>query len=74
MGSKIKALRGLIFAKFDTEADMARAMGWKRQKLNKITNGIHIPNLFELQDISDALDVPYKDIANIFLDKLSPNG
>ena len=72
--AKILALNGLIHSKFDSEAKMADRMGWSRQRLNKITNGDKEPDLFEVRDISDALDTSFMTVAQIFLDLKSPNG
>lgn len=72
--AKILALSGLIHSKFDSEAKMADRMGWSRQRLNKITNGDKEPDLFEVRDISDALDTSFMTVAQIFLDLKSPNG
>ena len=72
--AKILALNGLIHSKFDSEAKMADHMGWSRQRLNKITNGDKEPDLFEVRDISDALDISFMTVAQIFLDLKSPNG
>ena len=72
--AKVLALRGMIYSKFDSEAKMAEALGWNRQKLNKITNGQKEPDLDEVRDISDILGVSFMDVAHIFLQKESPNG
>jgi transcriptional regulator with XRE-family HTH domain len=72
--AKILALNGLIHSKFDSESKMADAMGWSRQRLNKITNGDKEPDLFDVRDISDILDVSFMTVAQIFLDLKSQNG
>ena len=71
--AKILALNGLVHSKFDTESKMADAMGWSRQRLNKITNGDKEPDLFDVRDIADVLGVSFMDVAQIFLDLKSPN-
>ena len=71
--AKILELSGLIHSKFETESKMANFMGWSRQRLNKITNGDKEPDLDEVRDISDALDVSFMTVAQIFLDRKSPN-
>lgn len=73
MASKIKELRGLIYGKFDSEADMASFLGWPRQRLNKITNGIKEPDIKELNELAEALEKSVGDIAQIFLKRQSPN-
>ena len=71
--AKILALNGLIHSKFGSEVKMADAMGWSKQRLNKITNGYKEPDLFEVRDISDVLGVSFMTVAQIFLDMKSPN-
>lgn len=62
----ILELRGLIYGKFRTSSDLARHLGWPRQRLNKITCGQKIPNITEVRQIADALDVPIETIADFF--------
>ena len=71
--AKILALNGLIHSKFDSEAKMSDALGWRRQRLNKITNGEKEPDLYEVRDISNVLGVSFMTVAQIFLDRKSPN-
>lgn len=65
--AKIKELRGIIYSLFDSEADLARSLGWTKQRINKITNGVKVPDLQEVQALSHALNRPLEEIANIFL-------
>ncbi len=71
---KIKELKSLIYAKFDSESALASALGWNRQRLNKITNGKKEPDLEEVQAIAEKLERPFTEVAYIFLNKQSPNG
>lgn len=73
MSKKIKELRGLIYSRFDSEAEMAKAMGWPRQRLSKITNGVKEPDVNELNAIAQPLNVSVGEIAQIFLKTKSPN-
>lgn len=73
MGKKVRQLRSLIYGNYDTEADFARAIGWERQKLSKITNGVKVPDIDELNQLARGLDRPIEEIVNIFLLKMSPN-
>ncbi len=52
MDNKVKELKGLIYSKFNSESDLARHLGWARQKLNKITNGIKEPDITELNELA----------------------
>ena len=60
-------LRGKIYSKFNSEAEMARELGWTRQRLSKITNGHRVPTLFEVDDLANALGCSFMDIANFYL-------
>lgn len=66
-------LNGLIHAKYNTESEMAEKMGWSRQRLNKITNGRRMPDLFEVDKMAGILDTSFMDLANIFLSMGSTN-
>lgn len=67
-------LREIIAENYQSEAECARKMGWTRQKLNKLTNGIKEPDVSEVQELSVALHKPILDITLIFLAYWSPNG
>lgn len=71
---KVMALKGMIHSKFDSELQMAKTIGWSRQKLNKITNGKMEPDLDDVQKMASALNVSFMDVARIFLQTESPNG
>lgn len=72
--AKILELSGLIHRKYENEARMAEAMGWQRQRLNKITNGEKPPSLEDIDALSRALDEPIMTLVDIFLRSRSPNG
>lgn len=67
MKRKNSELRGLIYDKYNSEAEMARALGWSRQRLNKITNGLKEPDISELNSIAKRLEKSVGEIAQIFL-------
>lgn len=73
MNQKVKELRGMIYSKYNSESDFANSLGWPRQKLNKITNGIKEPTIEELNQLSIGLDVSVEAMAQIFLRLKSPN-
>lgn len=62
-----KELKERILAKYGTEAEMARRLGWPRQRLNKITNGAKEPDVDELAAISKGLCLSISCVANFFL-------
>lgn len=73
MSNKVRAFRGLIYSKFDSESAFARAIGWSRQTVNKLSNGKRQPNLGEIEALAKALDVSEMDLIHIFLANESPN-
>lgn len=68
-----RLLRGLIYSMYRSEAALARALGWDKQKLNKITNGQKDPTVTELNDIAAGLGVKTSMLLDIFLEEKSPN-
>ena len=74
MKRKNKPLRALIYGQYDSEAALAKEIGWSRQKLNKITNGQKEPTVEELNKLALALTVQIGELAEIFLQNKSPNG
>jgi hypothetical protein len=67
-------LRSLIYGHFRTAADMARQMGWGKQKLHRVITGKQDPNLLDLTDMARALGKPLMEMVDIFLPQKSPNG
>ena len=65
--SKNKPLRGLIYQIFDTESDCAKALGWKRQQLNKITNNKKKPTVDEINELAKVLNTNVETIFEFFL-------
>ena len=72
--AKILELNGLIHRKYGNESQMADAMGWAKQRLNKITNGEKAPSLSDIEAMSNALDEPVMTLVEIFLRAKSPIG
>ena len=72
--AKVSELRGLIYRKYDSEAQLAGELGWTRQRLNNITNGIKEPDLDEVAALAQKLDKSIEEIVLIFLQHKSPNG
>ena len=70
--AKVRALRAMIYAQYDSEAQLASELNWPRQKLNSITNGGKEPDLQEVKALSDKLKCPISDMINIFLAQESP--
>ncbi|MCL2140302.1 MAG: helix-turn-helix domain-containing protein [Dehalococcoidia bacterium] len=70
--AKIKEFRGLVYAKYDSEAAFARDLGWQKQRLNKISNGIKEPDLLEASIMAKYLGVELDYLVSIFLRKKLP--
>lgn len=71
---KVFELSALIHGKFRSDSDFARHIGWPRQRLYKIVNGLKDPSLDEAIIIAEGLEEPLDKIAQIFLRYKSPNG
>ncbi len=72
--AKSMELNGLIHSQFKNEASLARALGWPRQRLNKITSGSKEPNISEAVQIARQLGVSVDRLSDIFFESKSPNG
>lgn len=67
--SKILELSGMIHSKYKNESRFADAIGWTKQRLNKITTGKKEPSLSEVALLSNALDESFENVAHIFLSR-----
>ncbi len=65
--AKILELNGLIHSKYSTESQLADELGWTKQRLNKITNGLKEPDLDEVEALAKKLDQSIETVAYIFL-------
>lgn len=72
--AKVQELRGLIYSKYDTETELAKDLGWTKQRLNVITTGRREPDLEEVEALAGKLDKSVEDMVYIFLRHKSPNG
>lgn len=71
--AKVMGLNSLIHGQYPNQASFAEAIGWRRQRLNKIVNGEKQPSLAEVQEIAKGLGVPFMMVCNFFLQEESPN-
>ena len=71
--AKIYKLRALIYSKYDSESQLATALGWSRQRLSRITNGMKEPDLDDIRALADKLGASVPEIVDIFLSVKSPN-
>lgn len=74
MEGYVKEIRGMIYAKFRSEADCAKRLGWNRQRLNKITTGKKIPDISEINQLASVLGEDEMKLYHIFLNAVSTNG
>lgn len=63
----MKSLTDLIYLKFESQAACSEALGWTRQKLNRIVLGQTMPSLKDTQELARVLERPIEEIAAIFL-------
>ena len=70
---KIIELRGLIYGKYETETQLAKELGWSKQRLNVITNGTREPDIEEVVELAGKLGKSVEEMVYIFLRNKSPN-
>jgi hypothetical protein len=73
VASKIEGLDRAIKNKFESEAACSRALGWDRQRLNKITIGKMLPDVNDLNALSVVLEISVGELAGFFITEKSPN-
>lgn len=69
--AKVPGINSMIHNVYDSETEMAEAMGWSRQRLNRITNGKKTPDLFEVCDMAQAMNTSFINVARLFLGEKS---
>ncbi len=67
-------IKAMIQEKYPSESALAKQLGWPRQRLNKITTGVRLPTIEEINDLAIALGVSVERLIHIFLLQKSPNG
>ena len=65
--AKNRKLRSLIYLNFDSETDCAKALGWERQRLNRITNNQKCPTIDEVNQLSAVLHSNVETVMGFFL-------
>ena len=60
------AFRSMVYAKFRSGAELARALGWTRQKISKIMRGSTKPSVDDVMRLSRVLDERFEDVARFF--------
>lgn len=64
-------VKGEVYSKFKNIAELAKKLGWSRQKLSLIVNGKREPNLSDIQAIANALNMDAEQLASFFLELVS---
>lgn len=64
----------LITDVYGSQSECSKALGWPRQRLNKLICGTKEPDVTELYALATALNCDVGTIADIFLLYWSPNG
>lgn len=70
----LNRLRGEIVAKFRTQKEFAKVLGWPENKVSKLMTEKYKPDTDDIADIADALDLNTEGFCAIFMPKKSPNG
>ena len=73
MSRKVREFRGLVYTRYDSESDFARALNWPKQKVSRISSGAKEPGLAEIDEMSPLLGVSPAELMQIFLRHKSPN-
>ena len=66
-------VKGEVYAKFKNIAELAKKLGWSRQKLSLIVNGKREPNLSDIQVMAKVLNMEADKLAVFFLEMKSQN-
>ena len=59
--------RAEVYGKYKSIADLARSLGWTRQKATNIVNRKTEPSLEDVYSLSIALERPFEEVAEFFL-------
>ena len=68
---KNEKFNNAVLNKFGTEAACSRALGWPRQRLNKM--GKMLPDVNDVNALADVLEMTVGEICAFFITEKSPN-
>lgn len=68
MGIEV-GLRGIVYDRYKSIAELADTIGWTRQKATNIVNQDVEPSLDDVDKLSKALGIEFEKVARFFLDK-----
>ena len=57
-----------IKARFKSEGELARALGWSRQKMSKTVLGQRSPKISDINALSREMNLPVSEVINFFGD------
>lgn len=60
-------IRGVVYDKFNSIAELASVIGWTRQKATNIVNGQQEPSLDDVDKLSKALEISFEKTSRFFL-------
>lgn len=60
-------LRGIVYDRYKSIAELADAIGWTRQKATNVVNGNTEPSLDDVDKLSKALGLDFEKTARFFL-------
>ncbi len=66
--ARLSDLKTCIAMRFDSESEMARLVGWDRNRLNRITTGAKVPSLLDVTILSMALRMTLDEVTAFFLE------
>lgn len=64
---RIGGLTGLIYAKFRSQTECAKALGWQKQKLSRIVNGVSKPDVDDVNALANVFDKPVNEITEFWV-------
>ena len=64
----INKVKGAVYARYKDIAELAKVLGWSRQKLSPIVNGKKEPSLSDVQEMADAMEIESDILASFFLE------
>ena len=65
---KVNRVKGAIYARFKDIAQLADVLGWSRQKLSALANGVREPSLNDIQLMANAMDMNVDLLTSFFLE------
>ena len=69
----INNVRGAVYARYESIAELAETLGWSRQKLSPIVNGKQEPTLSDIQAMAQAMAMDVTLLTSFFLQLKSQN-